>query len=333
VFARRTTGGIVVPPKVSVVTLCFGDRAAFLRERVDSILSQTYRDFEWILVDDGTPSNTKSILRELASEPRVSIIAHPQPRTISESYNEAIARCKGDYVLRAEDDDTAKPALIEKLVDVLERYPRVGIAFCAARRIDEAGRDLGPMEAPTLKGMGRSNWLRPGVEVFLETVLDGCYVFGCSQMLRRSCLLELGTYSPDLAGSADADLVNRIAVKYDIGYVAEPLVGYRTHLSSYTHRKPHPSRVHEYYVVYERAMEYARRSGLRLDEGWKSDVLKFRAVLVWQSVKESIRTLEFGLCAELLRAASRHDPHLIRNMARGLVWRFTRPRSATEEVK
>lgn len=311
-----------MPPTVSVVTLCYGDRSAFLRPRIESILNQTFTDFEWVIVDDGCVPATKAELRLLARNPRVkTIIQHPQPLGISRSYNEAIAACEGEYILRAEDDDTAEPSLIEKLVAVFQRFSAVGLVYCTARLIDDDGRDcglIGDAEAPRQRRVLRSSWVRPGIEVFREMMVEGSYVFGCSQMIRRTCFQELGVYATDLAMSADLDFVYRVALAHDIGYVAEPLVGYRIHPGSYTQGRLNPGRIHEYYLVYERALECGRRRGVPLEEDWKSDALTLRGKLVFLGLLECLRERKPGMCKDIVGAARSHDPHFMWNLARGL---------------
>src|SRR3972149_8051 len=129
-----------MPPKVSIVTPCYGDRTAYLPARIESILNQPCQDFEWVLIDDGCTPASKAILQELARHPKVkTIIEHSQSRGISQSYNAAITQCEGEYILRAEDDDTCQFDFVEKLVRVLDANPTVGIVFSAYKLIDPQG--------------------------------------------------------------------------------------------------------------------------------------------------------------------------------------------------
>ncbi len=250
-----------MPPKVSVLTPCYGNRTAYLPQRIESILNQTCQDFEWILVDDGCVEASRAILKKLEGNPKVkTIIHHPKSLGVSRSYNEALALAEGEFILRAEDDDYCEPSLIEKLAAVLDSNPNVGLAFSAGTYVDSQGGFIGYSWDQSLKEYTHllsQDWIRPGHEIFKDVLVNN-YVHGFSQMFRRLCYLELGPYCTELERATDRDFVLRVALHYDLAYISEPLVFYRQHINNLTRQQIlKAAYTTEDYVVLRRAFNMA----------------------------------------------------------------------------
>ena len=251
-----------MPPKVSILTPCFGDRTAFLPQRIDSILNQTYQDFEWILVDDGCVEASQTILQKLLGHPRVkTIIHHPKALGVSRSYNEALALAEGEFILRAEDDDYCELNLIEKLVAILDKNPDVGLAFTAAKIVDSENRVIcysWERQPATYQALLRQDWIRSGREVYQEVLLNN-YVHGFSQMFRRKYYLTIGPYDTDLEWSTDCDFVLRVLLESNLAYISEPLVNYRKHSGNLTDKQEFAYiYIGEYYRLIKKALQNAQ---------------------------------------------------------------------------
>jgi glycosyltransferase involved in cell wall biosynthesis len=113
-------------PKVSIVTTVYnGERYA--DRAIPGILEQTYKDFEWIVVDDGSEDGTQEILRRLASrDPRVRIFT-PGRQGVAAAANYGIARARGEYVARQDFDDRSYPERLQLQVAYLDAHPEVGL--------------------------------------------------------------------------------------------------------------------------------------------------------------------------------------------------------------
>src|SRR5208282_2627995 len=108
-------------PKVSVVVPNY-NHARFLRRRVESILQQTFRDFELILLDDCSTDDSRSILSEYADDPRVRIeFNEKNSGSTFKQWNKGVRLARGEYVWIAESDDYAGERFLERLVDVLQK--------------------------------------------------------------------------------------------------------------------------------------------------------------------------------------------------------------------
>jgi glycosyltransferase involved in cell wall biosynthesis len=113
-------------PKVSVVTTVYNGES-YVDRAIPGILEQTYEDFEWIVVDDGSVDSTPDILRDLARrDPRVRIFA-PGRQGLAAAANFAIAQASGEYIARQDFDDTSTPERLRLQVDRLDAEPEVGV--------------------------------------------------------------------------------------------------------------------------------------------------------------------------------------------------------------
>ena len=130
-------------PKVSVIIPNY-NHARFLEQRIDSILNQTFQDFEIILLDDRSTDNSQEVITKYANHPRLSHIIFNEINSNStfKQWNKGIALATGEYIWIAESDDYARPKFLEKLVPVLDRHHHVGLVYCQSFIIDEAGKVL-----------------------------------------------------------------------------------------------------------------------------------------------------------------------------------------------
>ena len=112
-------------PKVSVIIPNY-NHARFLRQRIESVLGQTYQDFEVILLDDCSTDESRSIISEYAKNPRVRIeFNETNSGSTFKQWNKGVRLARGEYVWMAESDDYADERLLERLVKVLDEEPEV----------------------------------------------------------------------------------------------------------------------------------------------------------------------------------------------------------------
>lgn len=204
------------PPKVSVVIPCYL-QADFVAQAVESVVGQTYRDWEVLIVDDGSPDATAATAERL-------IAAHPDRsiRLIRQSNqgtpgarNSGIAASTGRYILPLDADDQLLPGMLEKTIAVLDADPTVAIAYTDYSMI---GIRRGPVRtrAWTLDELSFGNPL------------------GNSSLFRRDVWAAVGGYNPNMRGGyEDWDLWIAAAERgFAARRVAEPLWLYRTQETS-----------------------------------------------------------------------------------------------------
>src|SRR6202007_216262 len=116
-------------PKVSIVVPNY-NHAKYLRQRIESVLEQTYRDFEVILLDDCSTDESRSIISEYAADPRVRVEFNERNSgSTFKQWNKGVGLAKGKYVWIAESDDYADKMLLERLAAVLDSEARIAIAY------------------------------------------------------------------------------------------------------------------------------------------------------------------------------------------------------------
>src|SRR5215471_15701082 len=130
------SGRLLMEPKVSFVIPCY-NLAHFLADCVNSILSQTYGDFEILIMDDCSPDNTPEVAAEF-EDPRVIYIRNEQNLGHLRNYNKGIELSRGKYVwLISADDYLRRPYILERYVQVMEEQPNVGYVFCPAMKVQD----------------------------------------------------------------------------------------------------------------------------------------------------------------------------------------------------
>jgi glycosyltransferase involved in cell wall biosynthesis len=220
-------------PKVSVIIPNY-NHARYLRQRIETVLAQTYRDFEVILLDDCSTDESRSIISEYANDPRVRIEFNERNSgSTFKQWNKGMRLARGEYIWMAESDDYADERLLERLVKVLDEEPDVTFAYCRSWRITPDGQPNGFADsylarfepgrwAADFRVDGREecrNWF-----VFANSVPNAsCAVF------RKAVYDRVGGVDHSMCVSGDWKLWAAMAFEGRIAYVAEPLNYYREH--------------------------------------------------------------------------------------------------------
>src|ERR1700722_12237889 len=127
-------------PQVSVIVPNY-NHARFLQKRIESVLRQTFQDFDLILLDDSSTDDSRSILSSYARDPRVTIeFNEANSGSTFRQWNKGVRLARGKYVWIAESDDYADERLLERLVAVLDAEPEVVFVNCRSWRVDADGQ-------------------------------------------------------------------------------------------------------------------------------------------------------------------------------------------------
>jgi CMP-N-acetylneuraminic acid synthetase len=190
----------------------------YLRQSVESVLAQTFTDYELIIIDDGSTDESRDILHEYEGRARVRIILQ-ENRGLNATNNVAINAARGTYVMRLDADDFLDPNALLVMVNVLQSDPSLALVFPDYYYTDASGRVTGQER--------RHDFQR---EV---TLLDQPAHGACS-MIRRDCLLEVQAYSDGYRCQDGYDLWLKIIGRYPVRNVNLPLFYYRRHGKSLT---------------------------------------------------------------------------------------------------
>lgn len=199
-------------PRVAVVVPCY-QQARFLPEAVRSVVAQTERGWELVIVDDGSPDDTAIVAAELiAAHPEQTIRLLRQPNAgLGLARNAGIAATSARYILPLDADDALEPAMLERAADALDADPAAGFAYADALFFGEDVRHYrtGPFDRTRL--------------AFNNTLM-------AHSLIRRDALLAVGGYAgrDTLDGFEDWDLwLGLVERGWHGHYLAEPLVRYR----------------------------------------------------------------------------------------------------------
>lgn len=211
-------------PIVSFVVPCY-KLAHLLPECITSILSQTFSDFEVLIMDDCSPDNTSEVAQSFRDS-RVKHIRNDSNLKHLRNYNKGIRLTRGKYVwLISADDYLRKPYILEKYVGLLDKNPNVGYVFCPGFGVQDQieTRILG-----RYSDRGDKDCIIPG-HVLLKKLLRGNFVLCPSGMVRRECYDRISFFPLTMPWAGDWYLWCLFALYYDVGYFAEPMLCYREH--------------------------------------------------------------------------------------------------------
>ena len=171
-------------PKVSVIIPNY-NHAPYLKERIESVLNQTYQDFELIILDDKSPDSSRKVIEQYRENPHVSHIVYNEQNTGNTfiQWECGISLSKGKYIWIAESDDVAEPQLLESLVRPLEEYPEACVAFSHSRLIDADGKVLLEQNADNTAKSGQIEIYES--TTFLRHLLIFNYIYNASMAVFR----------------------------------------------------------------------------------------------------------------------------------------------------
>lgn len=180
---------------------------------IESILAQTYANFEFVIIDDGSTDGSRAAIEQF-DDPRIRLISRPN-KGLPESLNEGIALARGRYVARQDADDSSLPTRLEREVELLERNPDVGMVGTNYMIVDEDGALL----------TTTSVFIHPD-DLAVAQILSNQFGHG-TVMMRKSLVVDVGGYDPSAGVVEDYDLWLRIARVSKLANIPEPLYRWR----------------------------------------------------------------------------------------------------------
>lgn len=202
-------------PRVSVIIPMYNCQK-FIAETMESVLSQTYKDFEIIAVDDGSTDNTRQIVQSYGSKVRY---IYQRNQGVSAARNNAIRESQGEYIALLDHDDLWLPDKLEKQIPLLDSNPNLGLVYSDNYIVDLAGNILGRSFAESKPYQGN---VLP--QLFMENFIP-CL----TAVIRKEAFDEAGLFSSEFSIAEEYDLFLRIAEKYEVDFINLPLANFRVH--------------------------------------------------------------------------------------------------------
>ncbi len=223
-------------PKVSIIIPCF-NLGKYLNEAVESVLAQTFQDFELIVVNDGsTDKKTNQIINEFNNS-RVKVI-HTTNQGLSGARNTGISQSEGEYILPLDADDKIAPTYLEKAVKVLDRNNNIGIVYCEA----------------VFFGENQGKWVLP--EYSFPEILKHNVIFSSSLFRKSDWQKENGYNLNMIYGWEDYDFwLSIIELKREVFKIPEILFFYRSRLDSMNNRMKNEHRLYSYKQIFKNHRE------------------------------------------------------------------------------
>lgn len=301
-------------PKVSVVVPNY-NHARFLRRRIDTILRQTFQDFELVLLDDCSTDESRSILREYASDPRVRLeVNEANSGSPFKQWNKGVRLARGEYIWIAESDDYADERLLERLAAVLDNSPGVTFAYCRSWRVSSDDRLDGFEDFCIVPSVGHpwtADFYLEGRELCRECFSHVNAVPNISAVVfRKNVYDSVGGADESLYLCGDWKLWAGMALQGSVAYLCEPLNYFRFHDGSVrSQTELAKANVAEYLQVCRWVFDWASVPKAVI-EGICEE-----KVGLWVPLLMSFRT-PLALKRKVARSAWAFDPHPIRRAMR-----------------
>lgn len=213
------------PPLVSVCIPTYNS-AHFLRQAIESVLSQAFADFELVVVDDASRDETPSLCARY-TDPRFRYRRFEQNAGQSGSFNRCLAEASGELLTILHSDDYFLPGFLADRVEHLRAHPQAGFVFGAYQVVDAEDRPL------STGGAWSEDRDLPSREI-LESLFSASVICPSSMMIRRSTAERAGPFRTDLTWGQDWDWAIRLAEISGAFFCARPLAAYRVHDASGT---------------------------------------------------------------------------------------------------
>jgi glycosyltransferase involved in cell wall biosynthesis len=203
-------------PAVTVLMSVF-DGEAYLTKAIESILDQTFSDFEFLIINDGSTDETGSILEhEAKRDARIKVFEQDNQGLVA-SLNFGLRKARGQLIARIDADDIAYPQRLEKQVAFMDDHPELLALGSAITLIDEQGRTVKEINYPT------------GSNKVKSAMMLGSKLAHPAVMMRREQVIQAGAYREACRHAEDYDLWLRLLEIGEIDNLDEPLIYYRQH--------------------------------------------------------------------------------------------------------
>jgi glycosyltransferase involved in cell wall biosynthesis len=223
-------------PLVSIVLPVY-NQAYLVDEAIAGILSQTYENWELIVLDDGSTDDLESRVRQYLGERRVLFLRQPNQR-LPAALNHGFAYARGDLLTWTSADNIMLPTQLERLVAELAAYPDAGLVYSDYWAIDDRGQ---PLDDPGWRSHNRDPEIADLIRLPAAATIEnfhrsGDNFIGPSFLYRREVAAIVGRYADDAFGGEDYDFWLRMHLVTEFRHVAEPLYKYRVHRDTLTSR-------------------------------------------------------------------------------------------------
>ncbi|WP_051185151.1 glycosyltransferase [Desulfatiglans anilini] len=207
--------------KVSVIMPVY-NRERYVCQAIESVLQQIYKDFELIVIDDGSTDRSADLIASF-SDSRLHYLRQ-RHSGISAAMNHGLQVASGQYIARLDSDDVWLPQMLASQVAILEKETDIGVVYAKAQQIDETGNRMREVRGKAMHFTGDS----------LKSILFEDFTCNITVVARRGCFALAGRYDTSLYGNEDWDMWLRIAKHCKFKFNDQILAFFRSHSGNIT---------------------------------------------------------------------------------------------------
>lgn len=205
-------------PKLTVLMPVYNGEK-FLKEAIESILNQTFEDFEFLIIDDKSQDGSKDIVLSFRDK-RIRFIQNERNLGQTQTLNKGVGYSLGQYIARIDQDDRALPQRFNKEINILDKFDEISLVYSDSFIIDEEGK----RRDKTL-----FDYVKPSRSFIFENLLRRNFITGNTALFRKNIFTEIGMYNSNYAIAAEYDVFLRLARAHKVDFIKEPLAEYRLH--------------------------------------------------------------------------------------------------------
>lgn len=205
-------------PLISVIIPAYNAQKT-IQETINSVLEQTFTDWELIVIDDGSQDDTVKVVKNI-TDPRIKIFSYPNARQ-AVSRNRGLAQATGDYIAFLDADDQWSADKLEAQFNTLKANPSAAVAYSWTNWIDESSQFLRRGGYPQFNG-----------NVYSQMLLGNFLENGSNPLIKSQALAKIGNFDPALTPAEDWDLYLRLAACYQFALVPAAQIFYRVSAES-----------------------------------------------------------------------------------------------------
>jgi glycosyltransferase involved in cell wall biosynthesis len=287
-------------PLISVVIPVFNGEKT-IKETIDSVLKQTFTDFELIVINDGSQDLTVEVVEKI-QDSRIQVYSYPNAG-LAASRNRGIDRSTGEYIAFIDADDMWTPDKLEAQFNALKSHPEAAVAYSWTDYIDEYSQFLGKGGHITVNG-----------NIYPHLLLTDLLENGSNPLIRKQAFIEVGNFDESLRAAEDWDMLLRLAIRYHFIAVSSPQVLYRISSNSMSFNVLQQER--ESLKVIERAFNQAPESLQYLKKPSLANLYKY---LTYKSLEGTPQQKKGLVAARMLSSAVKNDFSLLQAKVIGKV--------------
>jgi len=216
--------------RIAKVSVCIPvyNGSRYIGESIDSVLAQTYEDFDLIVCDNCSTDNTGEIVRSYHDK-RITYTRNKENLGLVGNANRCLELAKGEYICIWHHDDIMLPDNLQRKVDFLDQNPKVGFVHSNLIRIDDFGETI----APQIWGKAsKRDYIEDGLTLlnnYLSKLHLGARIFIGAVLARRECYEKVGGFNPQFPHTNDSEMWIRMMLFYNVACIGTPLLKYRIH--------------------------------------------------------------------------------------------------------